>query len=317
MIKKILFHMTFFFVGVALFIGTFYYARQRKQHLDVFSDFYFSMYIAGEEFEHVCNPIVDADFDGNGEILVTFRQQPDEDYEVYTWVSVITPFRYTWEINGDIEHVAINDSGYEVLEGNYGEGELSDVFRIKLSHTFKHEYIRFKVEQKHSSKQGRYVKKILTPDISVIQPSLGNGYDRLNETVDIINNMPEMTIEEENEFGVDIMKDMMNVGKIGEMYLSPAIVEINPTYHNTGDELWLSDSDINISPENYSKNISGITWETEHDIFIPSIEYIDTFKYKRDAKIIDMIYLLSTFIISSALIEIIKTIIDIAVKRKK
>lgn len=251
-----------------------------------------NMYIsvAGEGFEHVSNPDIIVQFDDDGNVILKFASKSNDEI---LWINIKDYYPFDWEIFGKIENFDSNGNKTSLTKG---KDECATFFRVMINSS---ETIKLKCS--HPVDTAYHHISIHSPLINAI-PVNRESIISILDYVDTINE--EIT---EKEYSEDITENLAEyiagtaqIGRIGDYVLSPSIPHISVTYWDT--KLYMYSYSLRAKPSGYEKTASGLSWEGLQQVY-PIIEYKKERVIILLSHIVDLLYLIGFFLISTALME--------------
>ena len=316
--RKLIKWSSILLAGLLLFAGIAFQASGRRQQFVFYDSDLFAVGIAGEGLDRLSQTDLHINFDDSGNIDLLFQTE-DESRDMILWAFVFGDHPYSWETDGDISSVTFHEEE-ECQYSDVKEGENAGLsaFRIKISSS-NNGRIHLRLDPEHVIQKTKYVSRLQTPSVIALAPAIEQHPDVINPMLELLDSvsMSQMSEEEQSEFFDEVFQLSMNTGKIGEIYLSPAKVNITAVFHDSYDANGRKRYEWKVRPENYTRDLTGIQWEPMTDAFYTTMECQNTGAWESAEKITNLLYTVDTFFITTAAIEIIKLLYQKWDSRKK
>lgn len=251
--------------------------------------------LAGEDFEHVCDPKVKVQFDDEGYIDIKFESAKKDEV---IWVKVADKCPFDWEVQGNIGK--FNNTG-KYAEEKQGFKDNLAIFRVSIDSAAK---IRIKSSKPvHST---LYHVAVRTPFIYGLFPSEEEIDDRNKRIQNAINGTNKEELDKYSKPNA-ITEELMTVGKVGEYKLLPAMAHISVRYLDTA--YYKEKYNFKAEPDGYYEDTLGASWENSIDLF-PIVEYDKENCILLVSKLVNILYTIGFFLISELIIEGIESLFD-------
>lgn len=293
--KKSRLRIMLIIIGIVLFISAISIKRLLESKTTLFNNQIYIL-VAGEGFEHVCDPNIIVNFDDNGNININFESERTNEI---IWVKIFDLFPYEWEINGNIE---IFDSEGNTAKKNHGTSETYNLFKVVIKSEE-----NIKLKSTHPIDESFFKVSIHSPVVCAVTTdtnNLNNGIEELNEYLN-----KENYSEAEEEKVKNLLQNMFSIGTVNEHILSPAYPNISIRYNDTS--YYKQKYSLRVKPKEYQEIYFGVSWEGFQQLYT-------IVEYQKDAHIlllkrtVDLLYLISSFLITTVIVEMI-----IGIKKKK
>lgn len=267
-----------FSISLLLILGGIFYGRHQDETEYDAGDEEILIIVLGENVDSLHTNKIDVYFNDCGEIDISFHHVNEKEKTVENiWVFIMAGMPFSWFVEGNtenrlIEHDVLDFSDMKSYRNELtsGESEGHAAFFVKKDNDENKEAIHIRVENKYAYCQKGDFVKINAPYISTLY---GGDFD--------INDMNYMDNWEDffHGKGVDIDKEnavmeyLLSVGKIDDMTLWPAAIEINSVYRSEKFYKELGYQLVDIFPDEYEKDSQTVSWKNQIWYFFPSIKY--------------------------------------------
>lgn len=273
-------------ISFSLMILAYYITHSYKTRPTLFENSMFIM-IAGEGAKHVCTPDIMVSFDDKGITNINFKSEKKEEI---VWMDIYDEYPFDWEIKGNIQKM--DYYGRSIL-GKYGFNE--NFLRLRISITSKEAII---LKTSHPIDETLFYISIHSPLICAQTFDRNSMINKINNLSDYIQKNEEVNSTETDY--KDIITNLFSLENVGDYVLFPALAKISVTYDNNIS--FNPSYRLKARPQGYQRSIADVSWNGFQQIF-PRIEYEKERAIFLSKKIVEILYLLSSFMITTAVID--------------
>lgn len=277
-------------IGLVLCAIAFFETRTRIKQTTLFDNDHLFIFVAGEGFDEVCTPTINVEFNDAGLVDIRFETAKDEEV---VWLMIVDLQRFSWEVEGDVDEFDFEGEKIERKSNNNSE---MGIFRTTI-----HDNEHIRIQCFEAVEQSRFLTCIHTPFVCALR----NDFSNFGEIYNSINSYiksTDMNKEKEEQLANYILRSCFMVSEVGDFELSQASPTIYMTFND--DAMYKSKYSLRVKPDNYEKSFIGVEWEGSLQIY-PIIEFRNDMELMCSEKITEVLYLVGSFLISTAVLELI------------